>query len=76
MYKSMESNRYVGRGDMEGAKRTGDSARKWAIAAIVTQIVLGIVVGVIWGIIIAVTVGKVVDGTNDIIDGIDSIVSS
>jgi len=51
--KSNEADRCIGRGDFDGARRNGEAARKWAIAAIITQVVLGAVVGVIYAIYIA-----------------------
>ena len=44
--KAFESDKCAGRGDMEGARVAGESARKWAITAIIVGIVLGIVVGI------------------------------
>ncbi|XP_063694260.1 synapse differentiation-inducing gene protein 1-like isoform X2 [Bolinopsis microptera] len=46
--KAHEAEQCVGRGDYEGGKRSGEAANKWAIAAIITQLVLGVVVGIIY----------------------------
>ena len=70
VYKSMQSDTCAGNGDMEGARSNGESAKKWAIAAIITQIVLVIAIIIIHFIVIAAGVSTVmkIDFADIIID--------
>jgi len=57
--KANSADRCIGRGDFDGARRLGESAKKWAIASIITQVVLGVVIGIIYAIYIATVVSSV-----------------
>ncbi|XP_063686654.1 transmembrane protein 233-like [Bolinopsis microptera] len=58
--KANEADKCIGRGDFEGGRRSGEAAKKWAIAAIVTPIVLMVVAGIIYYIVFAVLASKAV----------------
>jgi len=56
--KANEADKRIGRGDFEGAKMAGESAKKWAIAAIITAIAISAIIGIIY----AILVGTVLSG--------------
>ncbi|XP_063688190.1 proline-rich transmembrane protein 2-like [Bolinopsis microptera] len=69
--KAHEAEQCVGRGDFEGARRSGEAAKKWAIAAIITQVVLGVVLGVVVVIIYAISIAAVDSAIDSAVYGYD-----
>ena len=64
--KANEANKCIGRGDFEGARRNGEAAKKWAIAAIISGIALSVIITIIYIVHIAVFVSKVSYDWNNI----------
>ena len=52
--RANEADRLIGLGDFEGAKKAGEAAKKWAIAAIIFAIAMSVIIGIIYAVLVAV----------------------